>query len=615
MKHAAQNQALAISMGLFVGSLWLLQSLATASPADVPRSDPVPMPTSRCEAVITRTLAPSQIRTCESCGVGLELQPRCPEEPLNVVLVLWGYANAFYNEARLDSVWTEAAIDALSMSENPHVQVGIVYVRAQAQILLDLTNNETDVRGRSRVERVNVGAKPGDWPCYSCGFDKAAQILRKEDPKRSVIVYIGGMIDFPLIARDDDSFHRDWLKGASTAKRAADIFVVSCPWVFSCDQYSTRPWWRAASPGYYFDGPVPGAFGRALADLVRDSLPITVESFVIDEAVPEVLDLVAGSAWPAPALADAALGRVRWSFTAPMSEVVTLTYRVQPQRVMTTSFDTGTVVLTDTTGASSLIPIPSAALTVTELCETPTPTATTIPPTVTDVPPPPTEPPPTEPPPTATPTLGPVYLPLVLNEQCVVGQTHIDVVLAVDASTSMLQEIGNGRTKLDAARDAAAGFLGQLGASDQAAVVAFNREATLMQPLTTNRIALDGALANIEAAQQTCLPCAIDVAVDELRSDRRNSDNTPVLILLTDGKSNPRPASEAEGRAAEAKQRGVIIFTIGLGDDLDFEALAHIASKPDYYYHAPDAEELSDIYEAIAVEIPCPAEDYWGRRR
>src|SRR3989304_4233125 len=122
MKHAAQNQALAISMGLFVGALGLLQSLATASPADVPRSDPVPMPASRCEAVITRTVAPSQIRACESCSVGLELQPRCPGEPLNVVLVLWGYANPYFYEARLDSVWTEAAIDALSMGGKPHVQ-------------------------------------------------------------------------------------------------------------------------------------------------------------------------------------------------------------------------------------------------------------------------------------------------------------------------------------------------------------------------------------------------------------------------------------------------------------------------------------------------------------
>ena len=53
---------------------------------------------------------------------------------------------------------------------------------------------------------------------------------------------------------------------------------------------------------------------------------------------------------------------------------------------------------------------------------------------------------------------------------------------------------------------------------------------------------------------------------------------------------------------------------VALGDDLDFGALERIASKPEYYYHAPDAEDLGDIYGAIAVEIPCPAGDYWRRQ-
>jgi hypothetical protein len=40
-----------------------------------------------------------------------------------------------------------------------------------------------------------------------------------------------------------------------------------------------------------------------------------------------------------------------------------------------------------------------------------------------------------------------------------------------------------------------------------------------------------------------------------------------------------------------------------------------MASKSSsYYYRAPDGEDLAEIYEAIAVEIPCPAEGYWGRR-
>ena len=55
-------------------------------------------------------------------------------------------------------------------------------------------------------------------------------------------------------------------------------------------------------------------------------------------------------------------------------------------------------------------------------------------------------------------------------------------------------------------------------------------------------------------------------------------------------------------------------FTVGLGDELDVWALEAMASRPSYFHRAPDGEDLRAIYRAIAVEIPCPAKDYWGGR-
>jgi hypothetical protein len=57
-----------------------------------------------------------------------------------------------------------------------------------------------------------------------------------------------------------------------------------------------------------------------------------------------------------------------------------------------------------------------------------------------------------------------------------------------------------------------------------------------------------------------------------------------------------------------------VLFTIGLGNDLDTEALRGMASKPEYFYLAPDAAALAGIYRSIAVAIPCPAGAFWGRR-
>jgi hypothetical protein len=52
---------------------------------------------------------------------------------------------------------------------------------------------------------------------------------------------------------------------------------------------------------------------------------------------------------------------------------------------------------------------------------------------------------------------------------------------------------------------------------------------------------------------------------------------------------------------------GATIFTVGLGsiEDLDHEALARIASAPEYYYQTTDGEALDSIYSEIAGGLYC----------
>jgi len=180
----------------------------------------------------------------------------------------------------------------------------------------------------------------------------------------------------------------------------------------------------------------------------------------------------------------------------------------------------------------------------------------------------------------------------------------------------MLEPTATGRTKLAAAIAAAGTFLDQLhlDAGDQAAIVAFNSDATLLAQLTADRAALDAALAGITTAQYTRIDRGIAVAADELAGSRHRLSNTPVMIVLTDGRANPVPVSAAEAEARRAKDAGVVVFTIGLGDDLDTEALRRMASQPGYFFVAPDAEALAGIYRGIAVAIPCPADAFWARR-
>ncbi len=242
---------------------------------------------------------------------------------------------------------------------------------------------------------------------------------------------------------------------------------------------------------------------------------------------------------------------------------------------------------------------------------TPTPTKTSVPPTTTWTPT-------TAPSPTKIPTRipDPIHLPIALTERCAPNIRRADIVLALDASTSMREPAGGSRSKLAVALDAVRRFVDVVGldAGDQVSIIQFNADARVLTPLTDNRSAVDAAIARVETQSTTCLPCAVEAAAEELRSERRRPDNTPVLVLLTDGRSNPRPVSEAVAAAADAKNYGVKVFTIGLGSELERDALSSIASRPGDFYEAPDPEDLATIYEQIAVEIPCPPSRFWGNR-
>ena len=215
---------------------------------------------------------------------------------------------------------------------------------------------------------------------------------------------------------------------------------------------------------------------------------------------------------------------------------------------------------------------------------------------------------------TATPLPEPIYLPLLLREPpCAPGVQHTDVALVLDASTSMLEPTAAGRSKLEAALTAVRLFLNNLdlAGGDQAAIVAFNSQARLVQGLTADRAALDRALAGIATAQQTRIQLGIGAGHEELAGPRHTAANNRALIVLTDGRNNPEPVSEAVAAAAAAQARGIRIFTIGLGDEVERDALAEMASAEDGFFHAPDGEDLLAIYAHIATAIPCPPGTYW----
>ncbi|MFN2251716.1 MAG: VWA domain-containing protein, partial [Anaerolineae bacterium] len=99
----------------------------------------------------------------------------------------------------------------------------------------------------------------------------------------------------------------------------------------------------------------------------------------------------------------------------------------------------------------------------------------------------------------------------------------------------------------------------------------------------------------------------------ELQSPRHLERNARVLILLTDGVQTGTPGEELRA-AAEARAADVLVYTIGLGTDVDETALRQIAGAADRYYFAPDSSDLARIYGEIARDLMCPGVDLWSGR-
>ncbi len=223
---------------------------------------------------------------------------------------------------------------------------------------------------------------------------------------------------------------------------------------------------------------------------------------------------------------------------------------------------------------------------------------------------------------TPSPVPATVYLPLLLRESCDPSSRLLDVVLLIDTSTSMAEDggDGSGHSKLDAAIDAGSALLGELRLArgpgdsiDRASIIGFDAGVLVRQGLTHDADALRGALAEIELSTGSRLDLGIQAATDELTGPRQRLGANRVMIVLTDGRATGGPRTAVE-RADIAKALGITIFTVGLGEELDRDALVEIASRPELCTLLPTAADLIQVFRSLGRNLSCPPWTYWGGR-
>ena len=194
----------------------------------------------------------------------------------------------------------------------------------------------------------------------------------------------------------------------------------------------------------------------------------------------------------------------------------------------------------------------------------------------------------------------------------------IDIVLAVDVSTSMLARDFS-PDRLSAAKDISIEFIAQRP-SDRMGIVVFAGESYTQCPLTTDRATLINLMKDAQTdliEDGTAIGNGLATAVARMKDSDAKSR---VVILLTDGVNNSGEVDP--GMAAEiAKTYGIRVYTIGVGRQgeapypvmtpwgpdvqmmpvqIDEDLLRRIASETGgKYFRADDNTKLSEIYSEI----------------
>lgn len=337
---------------------------------------------------------------------------------------------------------------------------------------------------------------------------------------------------------------------------------------------------------------------QRVAKLLRPS--VLLKSGRLVDVIPPTMRYVPGSSQP-PAAWDDTSRSLTWQLTEAAYQGTQFTYRLEPLAGgrQATNVEARLSYQDGWDGQGSFIfPVPEIEV-LAPPTATATPTATTTPSATAS--------------PSATPTQTPLpkptvyfaYLPLVPVDRCKDLSRPLDLVLAIDVSSSMLQPSQpGGPSKLAAAQEAALALLDLLAADARVGLVAYDLQARALSPLTGDATTVRGAIASLRTGQGTRIDRALEVSAGLLAA--RRSEALGALVLLTDGRV-------AEGQEAARVAAGAIraggaeLWVVGLGGDVDRAELAALAADPARLLLAPGPAELRAAYTSLPLQQPCPS--------
>jgi len=193
--------------------------------------------------------------------------------------------------------------------------------------------------------------------------------------------------------------------------------------------------------------------------------------------------------------------------------------------------------------------------------------------------------------------------------------TSYDVVLAIDASSSMLATDFE-PTRLDAAKSEAIYFVNRLSSRAREGLVSFSGSSFMEQDLTSNPSQVVDAIGalSVKPVGGTDIGGAIITASNVLMSAKTpsgESERARIIVLMTDGRSNV--GASIDDGIEYALKNNIRIFTIGVAtaeggrflrteslSTLDEPSLQHIAdATKGRYFKAESTQNITASFDEI----------------
>jgi Ca-activated chloride channel homolog len=191
-------------------------------------------------------------------------------------------------------------------------------------------------------------------------------------------------------------------------------------------------------------------------------------------------------------------------------------------------------------------------------------------------------------------------------------QTPIDLIVLIDSSASM-------RPRMEMVHQAALGFVRTLRDEDRGAVITFDDNVEVVQPLTSDHAQLERAIRGTTARGGTALHNALYIALKQFGRPARSSTDVrrQALAVLSDGNDTSSLISFEDVQEV-ARRTGVSVYPISLaGSAAEYDgqgrgeafsksqfALRQLAKDTGAQAFFPQAiHELDNIYESIAREL------------